>query len=67
MYDDKKKTAYELSAEAAEIEDVLHRLYAARGMVDESWSGGASKHFIEKLGDVIAEIEDVKKTINKMC
>ena len=59
------KTRYELEVEAEELSDVLRRLDAVRGMVRESWAGDASKAFLSKLEDMIAETEDVKKMIDR--
>ncbi len=60
---DNDRTRYELQAEAEELADVIRRLDAVRSMVRESWSGDASKAFLVKLENVIAEAEDAKKTI----
>lgn len=62
---DNDRTRYELQAEAEELADVIRRLDAVRSMVRESWSGGASKIFLVKLENVIAEAEDAKKTIER--
>ena len=59
------KTRYELEVEAEELSDVLRRLDAVRGMVRESWAGDASKAFLSKLEDMTAEVENVKKTIDR--
>ena len=61
------KTRYELEVEAEELSDVLRRLDAVRGMVRESWSGDASKAFLNKLEAVIAETENAKKTIDRVA
>ncbi|MBR2548040.1 MAG: WXG100 family type VII secretion target [Eubacterium sp.] len=65
MDNDNDRTRYELQAEAEELADVIRRLDAVRGIVRESWSGDASKTFLGRLDNVIAEAEDAKKTIDR--
>lgn len=61
-----EKTRYELQIEAEELSEVLRRLDAVRGMINESWAGDASKAFQEKLKTVIAEGEDVKDMLKRV-
>lgn len=61
-----ERTRYELQIEAEELSEVLRRLDAVRGMINESWAGDASEAFQEKLETVIAEGEDVKDMLKRV-
>ena len=55
----------DLDMESREISDTVRRLDTARGMIAGSWEGEPARIFLSKLEDVIEEIRQAEKTIER--